>query len=872
MKILNEKVKETAKVAIIKTYISGIPAVTNNYKYIMNNGLDKDEFLYIGLFDTPKRNISPSDMREAMTKLSDLLASLSNINLVIDEVHFKDSKDKLHLSNIFKLYLERDHSLWRGHGVLKGDIEGVPVKFIAKMRAEDILREKDSKELIDSGFKIDPDKADVKVIESEEQAKRVFEHLAKASEVAFDTETASLKFDDEDTKIYTVQFTSSDEPDVGYVFYYDHPKVPISDKMKKIVRIGTNLVLHSGAKIIAHNMNFDMNYVMRFFNTDPYKVNSYDTMLILHFLTNSYKQTKLGLKETAFKRGIAPDWDSKLDRLKKEILKRDKIKVADFKYEMFPVKDLVHYAGLDTIATLELFQVLKDDSQKHPAGDIIKVTWEQNWQRIMQSVQQMIYDGVPFNKTNARELEQVHLKRLDHLYEKIAEDKYIQMAEKKINEKQYQKALNEYNKKVSKAREKGKEFTGKKPDWSSGKYGSHRFDLKFSPNSLDHKRILIFDVLKMRAVDKTDSGLPAVGEAQLKEFAKQSGKDILNKFVEIAKIRKELTTYVEPFIEGSEKSFDSRIRGAMTPTAASGRLRSSNFNCLNISKSDIKKSIAPEKGSGLVVVEADYSGLEAVVSLLLTKDEAKLKMREAGVEDAHSISAIIIAKALDEKPLCNFDAKNPDDVKRVKKEFPDHRQNAKGLSFSQRYLGSHRSIQFTYNISEDKAKDIARTYWETYSGERAFMEEKAQEAQDKGYYLNFGNVPILTEGITTDLEDKDNMKNFRTVYNSVSQSSAFATLRAMDKMMRHCKEEGIYFKPFVSVYDSILFTCYPDDLPWIKQTLTKFMTEPIMKDQLFPLEVDFEAGISYKVDVPLGNTDEELQEAIDTLKQKLSED
>jgi len=58
----------------------------------------------------------------------------------------------------------------------------------------------------------------------------------------------------------------------------------------------------------------------------------------------------------------------------------------------------------------------------------------------------------------------------------------------------------------------------------------------------------------------------------------------------------------------------------------------------------------------------------------------KLKFKELGISDPHSVSAIIIDEATGAGKLKGLDKTNPDDLKVVKKEHPDLRQNSKALT------------------------------------------------------------------------------------------------------------------------------------------------------------------------------------------------
>ena len=169
----------------------------------------------------------------------------------------------------------------------------------------------------------------------------------------------------------------------------------------------------------------------------------------------------------------------------------------------------------------------------------------------------------------------------------------------------------------------------------------------------------------------------------------------------------------------------------------------------------------------------------------------------------------------------------------------------------------------SFGVNEETAKEILKTYWDTYSGERAFIEESAKQFAEKGYRVNFGNVPVLSPNMTTNLDDKDNMNNFRTIYNSICQSGSYATVRAMYYADKYFKENGYEVKFVNSIYDSVIIDCKIEDAKFVREKCLEFMTIPIMENQLFPLEADCEIGVSYEPEMDFEGEDKELDSLLE---------
>jgi DNA polymerase-1 len=210
---------------------------------------------------------------------------------------------------------------------------------------------------------------------------------------------------------------------------------------------------------------------------------------------------------------------------------------------------------------------------------------------------------------------------------------------------------------------------------------------------------------------------------------------------------------------------------------------------------------------------------------------------------------------------------NPDDLKEIKSKFPHRRQEAKALTFGMAYGQSIMGIAMTFGVSKEVATSIYDTYWASYKGEREFYLKSVDDMVNKGYQINYGNSVILTIGITDDETDKENMSKVRTIYNSIGQSSAHQTLKAMDKAWRRFIKEDVHFRPFLSVYDSIIYSCKDEDAFYVRNVLEEFMLEDLLPDQLFKLSTEFEVGNSYKASHKFGGNEEDCKNTLKELSE-----
>ena len=851
MVIFNQNHISTAKGAIIDLY--GDRANLSKY---MNSPWNKDEVLYIALFATRPKKIELASIREEYTAVLDMLRT-SNINIICDNTEYH-SKDTATYGLIFSKIFNKDTSLWKERGIYS--YQGY--KWMCGLRQDSFVRELNSRAIIDSGFLLKEKDINIVVVKDIDDAKKAFLDLKLSDTIFFDTEGSGLRPYAKDFLLYTLQFTGNKNKNTSYVFMYEHPKVKVTNEYKEFVSKCVDYVF-SKRKTIIHNSSYDLLVLNRKFALDPYVTNNYDTMIIYHFLTNTYEKVSLSLKDICFKQGVAWDWDNDLSLYMKEYCSINKITQDAFKYEYFDLDTLVKYAGIDTIALSYLWDVMEEMSKNHIALDVIRKTWEDNWQPIMQSLYQVMINGLPFDLEGAKAELIKQENRLLEIEEEIALDPFVKNTENILNQIAWTKANQLYQDKVNEKLAQGKEFKGKAPDVNADSYLSINLNNKFNSASNHHRRLLFIDVLKFKPLGKTDSGEVKVSDDIIKQYSEERPElSILKLFSEKAKIEKELGTYIKPWIEIVENSIDGRLRSTFNPLNTSGRLRGTSPSLLNISKDGILKKLIKPKEKWSLILQLDYNGLEDRIGLLLHQDPVKMNMKQSGVEDLHAANAITISKAKKDGVLEHLDASVPDHLIKVKKEFPNNRQDAKALTFGIAFGCTWRSISHTYNVSEDIANAILDTYWNTFKGEADYIKQVEQEFVDKGYYIYFGNLPIITKGITLDKEDKLNASRIRTCFNGIYQSGAFLTLKALDKTMRLFKDKDIYCKPFLSVYDSIILETKAKDVIMVSDTIQKYMSEPFLDNQAFLLSSEAEIGLTYKPEKVLSGSIEDKKNIV----------
>jgi hypothetical protein len=542
-------------------------------------------------------------------------------------------------------------------------------------------------------------------------------------------------------------------------------------------------------------------------------------------------------------------------------------------------------------------------------------------------------DGMPLNVQSCKNMIASHEKILEEYSKTLRQNDYIKQVEAILTIEAVEKAMEKYNEKVTKAEALGKVFKGLAPDpLTKDKYDSIVLKPEFSSTSSNHKHILLYDICKcenrivlqkkdgnkykkiktfktieeacqelnveeallrktLRGFNKreikglcvsyedcTDTFLPKADDDQFIKYSKMYPEnEILKIFSDIATKNKELGTYLKPWLEYAENSYDGRIHSTYSPDTTSFRFASTSPNLQQIPKtSEIRSVLGVSPDSGNIMMSQDFNSLEIVANLNISKDPFSLKLFELGLDDEHSINAIQASSAsLKFNPLKGLDPLNPEDLKKVKEEFPLLRGKAKAISFSMVYLGSPLGLKMSLDCSEEESLGIYNAWWGAREGYKNWVNEMFQVFKTKKYSTSVGGLPILAEhtedleGIETllDLFNEVNLqrrqgnkeradylnlkvlKSFRTFINFHGQASAVLTNLGMCRLMRWRKENSLNFKCVNTIHDDLVVEVPIQDLDLVWNKQKEFMTIPYLTDQTIQMRTEAEVGYNLQYGV-----------------------
>jgi len=239
---------------------------------------------------------------------------------------------------------------------------------------------------------------------------------------------------------------------------------------------------------------------------------------------------------------------------------------------------------------------------------------------------------------------------------------------------------------------------------------------EFNPNSYLQVGEILYDVLGLPVIEKTDSGNRATGEDVLNklkhhhEFPK-----LLLKYRSVDKLN---GTYVEP-LPTKVNLFTGRLHTSLNQTITdTGRLSSSNPNLQNIPiRSElgrkVRKAFVAEEGK--MLINADYSQMELRILASICQDENMLKIFREG-KDIHSGTA--------------------SEIFNIPIEEVDHdtqRYEAKTINYAIPYGADYPKIARELEISESKAQVLLDSYFKKFPRIKEYINEKKRFVKKHGY-------------------------------------------------------------------------------------------------------------------------------------------
>jgi DNA polymerase I-like protein with 3'-5' exonuclease and polymerase domains len=255
---------------------------------------------------------------------------------------------------------------------------------------------------------------------------------------------------------------------------------------------------------------------------------------------------------------------------------------------------------------------------------------------------------------------------------------------------------------------------------------------------------IVFDLMGIESLTKTDKGAPQFNEAMVEHLAEVRGMAWAEELRVYNKLNKILGSSYQRFLDEHE---DGRFYPYFKQNGTTSGRYSSNVQQLSrpleegsedvrvIKYTNIIRQLFIPK-PGYVFIDDDYSSLEPCVFAHDSGDIPLLDIFIKG-EDFYSKVAMMALGLTD----CSADKKAANFLKNL---YPQHRQDAKAYSLGIRYGAEAGKISQLLHISPEEAQKLVDKYFEAFPGLKARMEDYKTQAKVTGQVISeFGRIRHL---------------------------------------------------------------------------------------------------------------------------------
>ena len=224
-------------------------------------------------------------------------------------------------------------------------------------------------------------------------------------------------------------------------------------------------------------------------------------------------------------------------------------------------------------------------------------------------------------------------------------------------------------------------------------------------------------------------GIPVDSLTGIEEFQSAYNNKVLDRFIELRKLYKAVTTYGEGWLlddyKGNTVDEDGRVRADFEQIVNTGRFSCSHPNLQQLPREgEHRAAFIPSKGCVFVI--GDFSSQEIGIAAAASKEERWIKAILRG-EDIHSLTASIIFSAEWQSGVekgCTFPKKCKCKIHVVKREL------AKITNFTILYGGGATNIANKAKISQREAEKLVLRFKKSVPKLTRWLSKNADETVD----------------------------------------------------------------------------------------------------------------------------------------------
>ena len=331
----------------------------------------------------------------------------------------------------------------------------------------------------------------------------------------------------------------------------------------------------------------------------------------------------------------------------------------------------------------------------------------------------------------------------------------------------------------------------------------------FNPNSPKQLGVILFEKLGLKSGKKTKSGYSTSAEV-LESIADQH--EIIPIILKYRQIQKLYSTYLKgfaPLVDKKTGLIHTCFNQTLTTT---GRLSSKEPNLQNIPVRDdegreLRKLFISSFENGKIV-GADYSQIELRLLAHFSGCKPLIDAFNNG-EDIHALTASQV-----------FGVK-------LSEVTPTMRRQAKAVNFGIIYGISDFGLATQLKISNKKAGEYIKKYFETYTSVKEYMDKNVEFAKNHGYVTTMLNRKRYIREINS---PNYNQRSFgeRAAMNMPLQGTAADIIKiAMLGVSKEIKKENLKSKLILQVHDELIVDTHPDEVEIVKDILKTQMQSAV---------------------------------------------
>ncbi|KXS41130.1 MULTISPECIES: DNA polymerase I [unclassified Candidatus Frackibacter] len=348
---------------------------------------------------------------------------------------------------------------------------------------------------------------------------------------------------------------------------------------------------------------------------------------------------------------------------------------------------------------------------------------------------------------------------------------------------------------------------------------------EFNLNSPKQLGVILFEKLGLPVIKKTKTGY-STSASVLEEL--EDKHEIIPLILEYRQYQKLKSTYVDPLADLINPE-TGRIHTSFNQmVTATGRLSSTEPNLQNIpirtkEGREIRKVFVAEEGKELLAI--DYSQIELRVLAHISQDE---NLIDAFInnEDIHTKTAAEVFGVEDSEVTY------------------EERRRAKAINFGIAYGISSWGLAKDINVSKKEAEDYINQYFERYPKVKVYMDQRIEEAKEKGYVKTILNRRRYLPEINSNNYHRRSFAERMAINTPIQGSAADIMKLAMLEAADALKEHNLESKMLLQVHDELVFEVEAHELEEIKAVMKEKMEGVIELD--VPLIVDVKAGENWR--------------------------